>query len=142
MERCAKNRYHRLEYYINISTDTYLFELNFNILKQQIQQNKLTVYNEYSLYPKIIKDLSFIIKDTISFTKIKELLYLNGSSFLKDIYLLDNYYGESIPENHISLCLQLVFQSDFETLQNDKVEIIIANLKKVLKIKFGVTIRI
>jgi len=127
---------------INISTDTYLFELNFNILKQQIQQNKLTVYNEYSLYPKIIKDLSFIIKDTISFTKIKELLYLNGSSFLKDIYLLDNYYGESIPENHISLCLQLVFQSDFETLQNDKVEIIIANLKKVLKIKFGVTIRI
>ena len=74
--------------------------------------------------------------------KIKELLYLNGSSFLKDIHLLDNYYGKSIPEYHISLCLQLVFQSDFETLQNDKVEIIIANLKKVLKINFGVTIRI
>lgn len=127
---------------LNISTEIYLFELNFNILKQQIQQNKLTVYNEYSLYPKIIKDLSFIIKDDISFTKIKELLYLNGSSFLKDIHLLDNYYGKSIPENHISLCLQLVFQSDFETLQNDKVEIIIANLKQVLKIKFGVTIRI
>lgn len=127
---------------LNISTEIYLFELNFNILKQQIQQNKLTVYNEYSLYPKIIKDLSFIIKDEISFTKIKELLYLNGSSFLKDIHLLDNYYGKSIPENHISLCLQLVFQSDFETLQNDKVEIIIANLKKVLKINFGVTIRI
>ena len=127
---------------LNISTEIYLFELNFNILKQQIQQNKLTVYNEYSLYPKIIKDLSFIIKDEISFTKIKELLYLNGSSFLKDIHLLDNYYGKSIPENHISLCLQLVFQSDFETLQNDKVEIIIANLKQVLKIKFGVTIRI
>lgn len=127
---------------LNISTDIYLFEINFNILRQQIQQNKLTVYNEYSLYPKIIKDLSFIIKDDISFTKIKELLYLNGSSFLKDINLLDNYSGKSIPENHISLCLQLVFQSDFETLQNDKVEIIIANLKKVLKIKFGVTIRI
>lgn len=126
---------------LSISTDIYLFELNFNILKREIQQNKLTVYNEYSLYPKIIKDLSFIIKDDISFTKIKELLYLNGSSFLKNINLLDKYSGKSIPENHISLCLQLVFQSDFETLQNDKVEMIIANLIKVLETKFGVTIR-
>jgi len=127
---------------LNISTDIYLFELNFDILKRQIQQNKLTVYNEYSPYPKIIKDLSFIVKDDIPFTKIQELLYLNGSSFLKSINLLDNYSGKSIPQNHISLCLQLVFQSDFETLQNETVEKIIANLIKVLETKFSITIRI
>ena len=127
---------------LNISTDIYLFELNFNILKDQIQQNKLTVYNEYPLYPKIIKDLSFIVRDDVSFSKIQELLYLNGSSFLKNIDLLDKYSGKSIPENHISLCLQLVFQSDFETLQNDKVEKIIANLITVLETKFTIAIRI
>jgi len=127
---------------LNIPSDIYLFELNFNALKQQIQQNKLIVYNEYPLYPKIVKDLSFIIKNDIPFTKIQELLYLNGSSFLKTINLLDNYSSKSIPENHISLCLQLVFQSDFETLQNDKVETIVANLKRVLETKFNTVIRI
>jgi len=127
---------------LNISTDIYLFELNFNVLKRQIQQNKLRVYNEYSVYPKIIKDLSFIIKDDIPFTKIQELLYLNGSSFLKSINLLDNYSGTSIPQNHISLCLQLVFQSDSETLQNETVEKIIANLIKVLETKFSTQTRI
>lgn len=127
---------------LNIPTDIYLFELNFNLLKLQIQQNKLTVYTDYSLYPKIIKDLSFIVKKDIPFTKIQESLYLNGSSFLKSIHLLDNYYGNSIPQNHISLCLQLVFQSDFETLQTETVEKIITNLIQVLKTKFGITIRI
>jgi phenylalanyl-tRNA synthetase beta chain len=127
---------------LNIPSDIYLFELNFNVLKQQIQQNKLIVYNEYSPYPKIVKDLSFIVKNDIPFTKIQELLYLNGSSFLKTINLLDNYSGKSIPENHISLCLQLVFQSDFETLQNDKIETIIENLTHVLETKFNTVIRI
>jgi len=127
---------------LNISTDIYLFELNFNVLKLQIQQNKLTVYNEYSVYPKIIKDLSFIIKNDIPFTKIQELLYLNGSSFLKSINLLDNYSGASIPQDHISLCLQLVFQSDSGTLQSETVEKIIANLIKVLETKFSTQIRI
>ena len=56
------------------------------------------MYQNYSSYPKIIKDLSFIIHKDISFKKIKELLYLNGTKFLTNISLLDEYKGESIPE--------------------------------------------
>lgn len=127
---------------LNISTDIYLFEFNFDIIKHRIQQNKLSIYQEYSLYPKIIKDLSFIIKDDISFSKIKELLYLNGSNFLKEINMLDEYRGKSIPPQHISLCLQLVFQSNFETLQTEKVETIINSLTNLLMKKFKVIIRV
>lgn len=127
---------------LNISTDIYLFEFNFDAIKHQIQQNKLSVYQEYSLYPKIIKDLSFIVKDNVSFSKIKELLHLNGSQFLKEINLLDEYRGKSIPQQHTSLCLQLVFQSNVETLQNEKVETIINNLTNLLMKRFEVIIRV
>lgn len=127
---------------LNISTNIYLFELEFDPIKYQIQQNKLAVYQDYSSYPKIIKDLSFIIKDTISFSKIKEVLYLNGSQFLKEINLLDEYRGQSIPSHHTSLCLQLIFQSDFETLQNENVETILANLTSILTKEFHATIRV
>ena len=127
---------------LNIPTDIYLFEFNFDLIKSQIQQNKLMVYHEYSQYPKIIKDLSFIINTNISFKNIRDLLYLNGSHFLKEVNLLDEYRGKSIPKKSTSLCLQLLFQSDFETLQTETVEIIINNLLNVLTKKLNITIRL
>ena len=127
---------------LNISTNIYLFELAFEPIKDQLQQNKLAVYQDYSSYPKIIKDLSFIVKDTISFSKIKEVLYINGSQFLKEINLLDEYRGQSIPSQHTSLCLQLIFQSDVETLQTENVETILTNLTTILTNEFDATIRV
>ena len=89
-----------------------------------------------------MKDLSFIIHNEISFDKLKKILYLNGSKFLTEINLLDEYCGTSIPDKHTSLCLQLIFQSDKETLKNKKVETIIDNLKTILTTKFNATIRV
>ena len=126
---------------LNISIATYLFEFNFEVIQKQIQQNKLSYYQEYSFYPKIIKDLSFIIKDDIPFQQIEKIIRLNGSEFLKEIYLLDEYRGKSIPENHTSLCLQLVFQSNHETLKNTKVERITNHLTNLLNKKFNARIR-
>lgn len=126
---------------LNIPMDIYLFEFNFELLKSQIQQNKLSLYKDYSVYPRITKDLSFVINNNISFENIKDILYFNGSQFLKEIYLLDEYRGSSIPKNYTSLCLQLVFQSDYETLESQKVDKIVKSLVKLLRKKFNLTIR-
>lgn len=126
---------------LNISNYIYLFELDFNMIKNQLQQNKLSICHDYSSYPKITKDLSFIVKDTISFQTIRELLYLNGSQFLKEINLLDEYRGKSIPKDHTSVCVQLVFQSDSETLQTEQIESIIENLTDILTQGCDVIIR-
>lgn len=127
---------------LNISSNIYLFEFNFELIQNQIQKNKLAVYSEYSTYPKIIKDLSFIINKDISFNQLQEVLYLNGSQFLKKINLIDEYYGVTIPKNQKSLCLEFVFQSSKTTLQNKKIESIIDHLKILLIAKFNAIIRI
>ena len=126
---------------LNIPTNLYLFELDFKSIQDQIQINKLKFYQEYSSYPKIIKDLSFIIHQDISFREIKDLLYFNGTKFLSNISLLDEYKGETIPENHISLCLQLTFQSNKKTLQNKEIEMTIQFLQSLLTDKLNATIR-
>lgn len=126
---------------LNISSNLYLFEFDFELIQNQMKKNKLSVYNEYSTYPKIIKDLSFIIHKNNSFKELQNILYLNGSQFLTDINLLDEYSGNTIPEDHTSLCLQFIFQSDKTTLQNKKIESIIDHLKTVLVTKFNATIR-
>lgn len=127
---------------LNLSTELYLFEFNLDLVKDQIKTNKLSTYKEYSLYPKIVKDLSFIVEQTISFEEIQKTLLFNGTKFLTEINLLDEYKGESVPDNHISLCLQLVFQSNEKTLQNKDVENIINELQNLLINCFNVKIRI
>ena len=127
--------------HLNLEFDIYFFELNFELIKTQIQKNKSVIYQEYSVYPRIIKDLSFIIKKNISFNEIKKSLYLNGSQFLQVINLLDEYQGKSIVEDSTSLCLQLIFYSNKKTLKNVKIEKIVKNLKTILIHKFGAVIR-
>lgn len=126
---------------LNISPEMYLFEFEIEAIKNQLEKNKLTLYKSYPLYPKIIKDLSFIIKRDIKFEKIQESLYFNGTEFLSEINLLDEYRGQSIPKDHTSLCLQLVFQSDKKTLENKDVDNIIDALQLILIQKFKATIR-
>lgn len=126
---------------LNLSPNLYLFEFDFQSIQNQMQRNKLKMYQKYSFYPKIVKDLSFIIHQDISFKEVEEMLYLNGTKFLSKISLLDEYKGESIAENHVSLCLQLTFQSNEKTLQNKEIENSINNLQSLLTTKFKAKIR-
>jgi len=66
---------------------------------------------------------------------------MNGTEFLSEINLLDEYRGKSIPENHTSLCLQLIFQSDKKTLENREIETIIKKLQELLTQTFQASIR-
>ena len=126
---------------LSLPSEIYLFEFDVELIESEIQTNKLTGYKEYSLYPKVIKDLSFIIRREITFKELQEVLYYNGTEFLAKINLLDEYRGQSIPDNHTSLCLQLIFQSNEKTLENKEIENIINNLQLILTKKFDAIIR-
>ena len=123
---------------LNLLNDLYLFEFNFKLINAQLQSNKTTIYNEYSIYPKVSKDLSFFINKNVEFDTIKNILYLNGTKFLVNVIFLDQYMTE---KNINSLCLQLSFQSKDKTLMNQEVESIMKNLKLVLLNKFNVIFR-
>ena len=126
---------------LNLSSEIYLFEFDLEAIKFQIENNKLTFYKSYSLYPKIIKDLSFIIQKDVKFEQVQKVLYLNGTEFLSEINLLDEYKGQSIPDQHISLCLQVVFQSNTKTLENKEIETILTKLQLILTQEFNASIR-
>ncbi len=127
--------------HLNLPFDIYLFEFNFEVLKNQLKQNKLSIYQHYSFYPRIIKDLSFIIEKNINFETIKKLIYANGTKILSNIELLDEYKGKNIPDNSISLCIKLTFQSYQETLITTEIEKIMKSIELVLQKEFSVTSR-
>lgn len=126
----------------NISTGLFLFEFNFDVLKNTFKQKKLSVYQQYSLYPTITKDLSFIVDRKISFIDIKTTISNYGTKYLKSIKLLDEYQGSSIPKDQTSLCIQLTFQSTEKTLITKEIDEILTNLSNILEAKYSITIRI
>lgn len=126
---------------LNISSNLYLFEFDLDVIQHGIQNNTVSIYKEYSSYPRIVKDISFIVKQNVEFKKLQQSLYLNGSKFLSKISLLDEYKGNPIPKEHTSLCLQLIFQSNEKTLQNGEIEEILDNIRSVLTNEFNATIR-
>ena len=128
--------------YLNLPFQLYLFELNFEVLKDELKHNKLSLYKYYSLYPKILRDLSFIIDKKINFEKLKNEIFLSSPTSLISIKLIDEYQGEFISETNTSLCIQLTFQSFEKTLVNKEIEEIMNSIKSMLIRKFGVTTRI
>lgn len=126
----------------NISSAIYLFEFNFELLKSEFKYQRLPIYEAYSTYPKIIKDLSFIISQEIPFERVKNTISTIGSEFLTCIQLLDEYKGENIPQGKTSLCVQLTFQSKDRTLMNKEIEKILENIRYVLMEQFEIIVRI
>lgn len=126
---------------LNLSSELYLFEFQIQMIKSYSQRNKLVFYKEYSFYPKVIKNLSFLIETNIEFERIQKLLYFNGTELLSEVNLLDEFKGPSIAENYTSLCLELIFQSNQKTLETKKIEEILINLKIILIKTFQIIIR-
>jgi len=125
----------------NVPADIFLFELNLDVIKSEFQDNNLALYQPYSTYPKITKDLSFVIDQTVLFSEISNTLFKNGSEYLNSIKLLDEYRGDSIPDHQTSLCIQLTFQSSQKTLITKEIDEILEHFKTVLETKYNVDIR-
>ena len=119
----------------NVPADIFLFELNLDVIKSEFQDNNLALYQPYSTYPKITKDLSFVIDQTVLFSEISNTLFKNGSEYLNSIKLLDEYRGDSIPDHQTSLCIQLTFQSSQKTLITKEIDEILEHFKTVLETK-------
>ena len=127
---------------MNINSDIYLFEFDFTVLKNELKNNLLPLYEVYSSYPKIIKDLSFIVNQAVSFVDIQKSILETGTDVLIQLELLDEYKSESIPSDCISLCIQLTFQSTEKTLRTQEVETILNSIQTMLVEKYNIIQRV
>lgn len=125
-----------------VPSNLFLFEFNLQTLEKILTDQKLTYYKPYSSYPKITKDLSFIVKQNIPFKDLVTTIRTNSPDFLTNIVLLDQYKGEFIPKDSTSICLQLTFQSSEKTLVTKEIEEIVKNIQNTLEKVHSITVRI
>ena len=126
----------------NLPMNLFLFEFDIDILQNELEQETISTYNNYSLYPKITKDISFIVSKTITFEEIQKTLLNYKNESLKSIELLDEYKGDTIPKNCTSFCIQLIFQSTQKTLLNKDIDEIVQTLQDLLLSKHKIILRV
>ena len=121
---------------------THVFVANFNWdLILDLIQNKNISYTPVNKFPKIRRDLSLLIDNSISFVQLQKIAKNVNSSLLKDINLFDVYSGDKLPENKKSYAISFVFEDNSKTLTDHQVDEIMNKLIEEYKKSVGAEIR-
>ena len=121
---------------------THVFVANFNWdLILDLIQNKNISYTPVNKFPKIRRDLSLLIDNSISFEQLQKISKNVNSSLLKDINLFDVYSGDKLPENKKSYAISFVFEDNSKTLTDHQVDEIMNKLIEEYKKSVGAEIR-
>ena len=109
-------------------------------VKNYKMKTEIKVASEYSKYPSIFKDLSFLIDKKVNFTQLKKEIEKSTKN-LKKLNFFNVYFDESFLKEIINIVIRLEFKSENETLTNEFIEEEIINIKEKLKELYKVEFR-
>ena len=120
----------------NLNKSLFFFELNITRISQ-IQENKIKKYKNFSLYPKMSKDISIEISYKLTnnniIKKLKEIFIELNIAYLEiDIKIFD-IYRDLNRTNSRHLGIKIRYQSKKRTLVNNEIEKINELIVKELK---------
>ena len=124
----------------NLKQNIYIFELNLDIIKEKNLRSKIRVYNDYSKYPLITKDLSLVVEKHINFNDLKLFIKENLTD-LKNIKFFDIYFDTKLTSK-LNLGIRLEFQSFNKTLLSGEIDKKLEQLIISLKERFKCDLKI
>ena len=102
-----------------LKDDVYVFEINLS----KVLENKVSKmsYKEIPKYPKVEKDVAFIVDKNVKAEDIVNIIRKGSSKILNEVSIFDIYEGEKIDSNKKSIAFKLIFLDINKTLTDDEV---------------------
>jgi phenylalanyl-tRNA synthetase beta chain len=98
-------------------------------------------FSPFSSFPSVSRDISFIIKDSDPYLKVKKIIDGTDSDVkLSQAELIDVYAGKGISPGEKSFTFRLTFSSQERTLRDEEVDAAMAKIQKALE-KHGAKLR-
>lgn len=131
----------------------YIGKLHPNVSKEDIFVGEISLtelfkfkssdvkYKELNKYPKIEKDLAFIVDKNINSEDIQNEIKKIGGKLLTNVNIFDIYTGDKIDSNKKSLAYNLTFEDFTRTLTEDEVMDIFNKIIKCIESKFNAILR-
>lgn len=123
----------------SISKDEiYVLELELDKINIQTKPIK---YKEPNKYPKISKDVAFIVNKELTAGEILEQIKKSGGRLLSNIDVFDIYVGEKLEENKKSIAFNLTFEDQSRTLNDEEVTNVFNKIISDVESKFNAELR-
>jgi phenylalanyl-tRNA synthetase beta chain len=92
-------------------------------------------------YPGIARDISFLVKNTISLRELLDALLAQGQPLLRSIKIVDFYKGKQIPSGYKGLTISCLYRSEERTLAETEISPVHTLLCSTLTDRFAAKIR-
>ncbi|KPK98493.1 MAG: hypothetical protein AMJ95_03770 [Omnitrophica WOR_2 bacterium SM23_72] len=92
-------------------------------------------------YPGITRDISFLLKETISLRELLDALLAQGQPLLNRIKIVDFYKGRQIPSGYKGLTISCLYRSQERTLTETEISPVHELLCSMLTDRFAAKIR-
>ncbi len=103
-----------------IDQEVFLFDLNVNILSEI--QRDAPEFNELLKYPKIVRDVAFVLDKNIMYKDVVKEILKGSSKLLKKIKLFDIFESESLGAGKKSMAFQLEYYNYSRTLTEEEID--------------------
>ena len=120
--------------------DTYGFELMTDSLLKYLKM--VTLYTPVSKYPKIERELNFILSNTLDSAEIMTYIKNLGKGLIKRINPVNLYRHDSLGNDKKSIVFKMIFQSESKTLEDREVNSIIDEIITKVRSKFKAELRV
>ena len=124
---------------IGLKKEAIICELSLDKLLFLIDKKGDLKYQEIAKYPRLIRDLAFVINKKVLYNDIRDEIK-NFHEYIKEVDLFDVYQGEKIGAGNKNLAFHVVYQTD-KTLTAGEVDRIQKKLIKRLEERFEAKIR-
>ncbi len=118
--------------------DIYVAEFSMNAFSKKIKPLK---YKEASKYPRIEKDMAFVVDKSVCSSDITAVIKKTGGRILSDISVFDVYTGDNIGSDEKSIAYNLTFQMNDRTLTDEEVTKVFENIITEVENKIGAKLR-
>ena len=103
--------------------------------------NSNTTFKELPKTFFVRRDFSLVIDTKLEYSAIEKLGYSVNKKLLKNISLFDVYEGDKLPKGKKSYAISFMFQDDNETLKDEVIDPIMAQIRKKLEEELGAELR-
>lgn len=121
----------------SLKQDVYLGCLDLSLLAKQSGQK---VFQPFSRFPAVWRDISLAIQAQIKFADIEEIIKKESQN-LAGLKIVDTYQGKDLPKDHRGFTLRIFYQSKRRTLSSEEVDAYQSNIRKRLESKDGAVLR-
>ena len=124
----------------NLKNDVFIADFNWDEIVSNLKLNKV-LHKELPKTFAVRRDLSLLLKKSISFSEIQKIAFKNERKLLKEVNLFDVYEGKNIDNDKKSYSVSFIMQNVNETMTDKQIENIMNKIQVALNKDLGAELR-